>query len=168
MKTSSAELKRTARENLSGKYGVAMLAMITVSLIPSALLYPFADNASHGGASQKTIYYLASIIITVLQLILTCGQLRLHLNIVKVSAMRLMSDARSLLFLPSLIKPLDASMIRTSVFSRFWRSTIMMVGIPVPKKIFAGSPIMASIWLFSIRFFLISPSSPPRNSTPCT
>ena len=47
MKTSSAELKRTARENLSGKYGVAMLAMITVSLIPSALLYPFADNASH-------------------------------------------------------------------------------------------------------------------------
>ena len=81
MKTSSAELKRTARENLSGKYGVAMLAMITVSLIPSALLYPFADNASHGGASQKTIYYLASIIITVLQLILTCGQLRLHLNI---------------------------------------------------------------------------------------
>ena len=55
--------------------------MITVSLIPSALLYPFADNASHGGASQKTIYYLASIIITVLQLILTCGQLRLHLNI---------------------------------------------------------------------------------------
>lgn len=40
MKTSSAELKRTARENLSGKYGVAMLAMITVSLIPSALLYP--------------------------------------------------------------------------------------------------------------------------------
>ena len=34
MKTSSAELKRTARENLSGKYGVAMLAMITVSLIP--------------------------------------------------------------------------------------------------------------------------------------
>ncbi len=43
MKTSSAELKRTARENLSGKYGVAMLAMITVSLIPSALLYPFRE-----------------------------------------------------------------------------------------------------------------------------
>ena len=68
MKTSSAELKRTARENLSGKYGVAMLAMITVSLIPSALLYPFADNASHGGASQKDnllsgfyYYYCASV-----------------------------------------------------------------------------------------------------------
>lgn len=53
MKTSSAELKRTARENLSGKYGVAMLAMITVSLIPSALLYPFADNASHGSAHKR-------------------------------------------------------------------------------------------------------------------
>ena len=71
MKTSSAELKRTARENLNGKYGIAILVMITASLIPSALLYPFAENASHGGASQKTIYYLASIIITVLQLILT-------------------------------------------------------------------------------------------------
>ena len=29
MKTSSAELKRTARENLSGKYGVAILLQIT-------------------------------------------------------------------------------------------------------------------------------------------
>ncbi len=82
MKTSSAELKRTARENLSGKYGVAMLAMITVSLIPSAfysiLLQITPVTAVH---HKKTIYYLASIIITVLQLILTCGQLRLHLNI---------------------------------------------------------------------------------------
>ena len=68
MKTSSAELKRTARENLNGKYGIAILVMITASLIPSALLYPFAENASHGGASQRIIYYLASIIITVIQI----------------------------------------------------------------------------------------------------
>ena len=81
MKTPSAELKRIARENLNGKYGVAILVMITASLIPSALLYPFAENARHGGASQRIIYYLASIIITVIQLLLTCGQLRLHLNI---------------------------------------------------------------------------------------
>lgn len=40
MKTPSAELKRIARENLNGKYGVAILVMITASLIPSALLYP--------------------------------------------------------------------------------------------------------------------------------
>lgn len=36
MKTPSAELKRIARENLNGKYGVAILVMITASLIPSA------------------------------------------------------------------------------------------------------------------------------------
>lgn len=32
MKTPSAELKRIARENLNGKYGIAILVMITASL----------------------------------------------------------------------------------------------------------------------------------------
>lgn len=81
MKTSSAELKRAARENLGGKYSTAIFAMVAASFIPSVLLYPFADNASTGGSSQKIIYALASIIITLIQMILTCGQLRLHLNI---------------------------------------------------------------------------------------
>ena len=57
MKTSSAELKRTARENLNGKYGIAILVMITASLIPSALLYPFEENASHGGAYLLSGFY---------------------------------------------------------------------------------------------------------------
>ncbi len=69
MKTSSAELKRTARENLSGKYGVAMLAMITVSLIPSALLYPFLQITPVTAVHHKKdnllsgfyYYYCASV-----------------------------------------------------------------------------------------------------------
>ena len=55
MKTSSAELKRTARENLSGKYGVAMLAMITVSLIPSALLNLWSVTTSFKYRNQTTL-----------------------------------------------------------------------------------------------------------------
>ena len=34
-------------------------------------------------------------------------------------------------------------------------------------KMLEGKPIIASILLFSMRFFLISPSSPPLKSTPC-
>ena len=73
----------------------------------------------------------------------------------KVSAMRLMSEARSLLFLPSLVYPLEASMISTSSRSRFWRNTIMMVGMPVPKKMLAGRPMMASMWAVQGRWWLL-------------
>lgn len=58
------------------------------------------------------------------------------------------------------------NLFSTSVFSLFCFKTIIIVGIPVPKKMFAGSPIIVSILFFSMRFFLISPSSPPRNKTP--
>ena len=47
------------------------------------------------------------------------------------------------------------------------RKIMMMVGMPVPKKMLAGRPMMAWIWRFSTKFFLMAPSSPPRNSTPC-
>src|SRR5690554_1530249 len=83
------------------------------------------------------------------------------------SAIRLMSLARSLLFLPSLMNPFEASIISTSVLERFCLSTKIIVGIPVPKKIPEGKPIIASIWLCSISCLRISPSAPPRKSTPC-
>ena len=54
----------------------------------------------------------------------------------------------------------------TSLSVRFCRNTIMMVGIPVPKKIFAGKPMMAAILSFSMRLRRMLPSSPPRKSTP--
>ena len=65
--------------------------------------------------------------------------------LITVSTIFFISDARSLLFLPSFINPFDASTINTSVFSLFCFSTIIIVGMPVPKNIFGGSPIIASI-----------------------
>ena len=78
-----------------------------------------------------------------------------------------MSQALNLLFFPSLTNPLEASIINTSVLSRFCFNTMIIVGIPVPKKILDGNPMIASILFFSIKFLRISPSSPPRKSTPC-
>lgn len=45
-------------------------------------------------------------------------------------------------------------------------ATIIIVGIPVPKKILAGKPIIASIWFRSIKVSRIFSSSPPLNKTP--
>ena len=87
--------------------------------------------------------------------------------LITVSTIFLISDALSLLFLPTFTNPLEASIIKTSLLSLFFFKTIIMVGIPVPKKMLAGKPMMASILSFSIKFLLIFPSSPPRNKTPC-
>ena len=38
---------------------------------------------------------------------------------------------------------------------------------PLPKKMFGGSPITASILLFSINLLRMTPSSAPRKRTPC-
>ena len=98
------------------------------------------------------------------------GTRRLNLStvafVVTASTIRLMSLARSLLFLPSFTKCLEASTTKTSLDSRCLRSTMMMVGMPVPKKMLAGRPMMAWIWRYSTKFFRMVPSSPPRNSTP--
>ena len=93
--------------------------------------------------------------------------LSISARVVTASIIFLISQARSILFLPTLAKPLEASMISTSVLSRFCLSTIIIVGMPVPKKMLAGKPIIASMWLYSIKFWRIFPSSPPRNNTPC-
>lgn len=77
-----------------------------------------------------------------------------------------------LVVFPSLTKPFEASIINTSSLSRCCLSTMMRVGIPVPKKILAGSPIMASMLFFSIKLRRILPSpslfssASPRKRTP--
>ena len=83
-----------------------------------------------------------------------------------VSTIFLISEALSLLFFPDFSKPLDASMIRMSELGLFFFKTIMIVAILVPKNMFSGNPIIASIRFFSIRFSRIFASSPPRKSTP--
>lgn len=84
MKKSSTELKRSARETLNGRYGISMLAFLINGIIPFFLLLPFSLNISTtSSASQLTIYYLASLIITVISIILSCGVIRFHVRLAR-------------------------------------------------------------------------------------
>ena len=120
-----------------------------------------SDESTYLGIFKLYSLLLISSLLTTLENFSTLSRF------VTTSTILLMSQTRSLLFLPTLINPFEASTIKTSVFVRFFFKTIIIVGIPVPKKMLAGNPIIASIWFFSIKFLRISPSSPPRNNTPC-
>ena len=85
MKRSNGELKGMARQMLLGRYQVPMLAMILSSLIPSLFLLPFNYLCSDRSTipMQAVLYYLASFIITLIELLLNCGVKRIHLSIAR-------------------------------------------------------------------------------------
>ena len=85
MKRSNGELKGMARQMLLGRYQVPMLTMLLSSLIPSLLLLPFNYLCSDRGTipMQAVLYYLASFIITLIELLLNCGVKRIHLGIAR-------------------------------------------------------------------------------------
>lgn len=85
MKRSNGELKGMARQMLLGRYQVPMLAMILSSLIPSLFLLPFNYLCSDRSAipMQAVLYYLASFMITLIELLLNCGVKRIHLSIAR-------------------------------------------------------------------------------------
>lgn len=80
MKRNNSELKRLAREVLTGHYGTPMMGMVLISLIPNLLILPFDTNLSNS-ISQTAIFYIASLFISVLAFLLSCGLCRLHLNL---------------------------------------------------------------------------------------
>lgn len=83
MKQTNGELKGMARQMLLGRYQVPMLAMLLSSLIPSFFLLPFNYLCSERSTytSQAVLYYLAYFIITMIELLLSCGVKRVHLLI---------------------------------------------------------------------------------------
>lgn len=83
MKRSNGELKGMARQMLLGHYQVPMLAILLSSLIPSLFLLPFNYLCSDRNTivMQAVLYYLASFIITLIELLLNCGVNRIHLLI---------------------------------------------------------------------------------------
>lgn len=85
MKRSNGELKDMARQMLLGRYQVPMLAMILSTLIPSLFLLPFSYLCSDRSTipTQAVLYYLASFIITLIELLLNCGVKRIHLGIAR-------------------------------------------------------------------------------------
>ena len=85
MKRSNGELKGMARNMLLGHYQVPMLAMLLATLIPSMILLPFNYLCSDRNTipMQAVLYYLASLIITMIELLLNCGVNRIHLLIAR-------------------------------------------------------------------------------------
>lgn len=84
MNRPNSEIKRIARENLTGSYSLPIAASLLVSLIPTLVMLPFSflltDTSS---LFQNIIYYLAYFIILILTVVLQAGQCFLHLNLAR-------------------------------------------------------------------------------------
>ena len=82
MKRRSSGLKRIARENLDGQWGLAVAANLTAILVVTAALAPFysLQYLSGGGKVQTIAYEIALSILLAVMMVLQCGVLRLHLS----------------------------------------------------------------------------------------
>ncbi len=78
MRRSCKELKRIARANLENKYSVPMKAYILTFGITMLVEMPFAWFTT-----SNTILYIAELLISVVAIVLTCGQYRIHLAIAR-------------------------------------------------------------------------------------
>lgn len=84
MNLTSKELKRRARETLSGHYGLPMGAFVVTELIIVAMNFPFQLSLQHNPNNfQLTVYSLASVIISLLSIVLSCGLTCIHLNLAR-------------------------------------------------------------------------------------
>lgn len=78
MHTTSSELKRQAREILTGHYGLSMGAFLISNLILMFINFPFQSRPSD---FQIVVSFLASFIISLLSAVLNCGLASIHLNL---------------------------------------------------------------------------------------
>ena len=80
MKHTSAELKRLSREQLNGRWGIAIGANLLMQLITSALLMPFyfLFILSGGRMVQYITYMVATFIIAAVSIVIQCGILRIY------------------------------------------------------------------------------------------
>ena len=84
MKQTSKELKRLARETLTGHYGVTMAAFTVTELILLLANLPFnLFLESNPTGIQRILSFLASMIISLLSTILNGGMLYIHLNLAR-------------------------------------------------------------------------------------
>lgn len=78
------ELKRLAREHLTGNYGVAMGGMVLASILPSIVMMPFSGMLSaQSSVLQLIIYFIAIFAIMLLTVVLDGGLNLIHLNIAR-------------------------------------------------------------------------------------
>ncbi len=74
------ELKRIARENLTGHYGIPMGALLTASAVTLAALLPFSMlQKEKQSLFQTVIFYVAYFLIVLIAAVLSAGLMKLHL-----------------------------------------------------------------------------------------
>lgn len=84
MQRSCKELKRIARENLENKYSVPMRAYLITLCITMLVELPFSMlQTTKEFSTQNIIFYIAELLISVVAIVLTCGQYRIHLAIAR-------------------------------------------------------------------------------------
>ncbi|MBQ8040802.1 MAG: DUF975 family protein [Lachnospiraceae bacterium] len=84
MQRSCKELKRIARENLENKYSVPMRAYLLSTCIIMLVEMPFSTlQTQEQFSTQNIILYIAELLISIVAIVLTCGEYRIHLSIAK-------------------------------------------------------------------------------------
>ncbi|MBE5889019.1 MAG: DUF975 family protein [Lachnospiraceae bacterium] len=84
MKRKVKELKRIARSNLTGNYTILMRAYIWLNMLILLVEMPFSMMQNDiAFSSQNIIYRVAQVLISVLSVILVCGQYRMHLSVAR-------------------------------------------------------------------------------------
>lgn len=85
MMTSCKELKRIARENLTGHYKTPMGAFLMASLITLAIELPFSMLLQNEYATtfQNILYYVVDFLITLLGMVLSVGVSGIHLRLAR-------------------------------------------------------------------------------------
>ena len=89
-KRTSSELKRLAREFLTGNYAVPILTTFLASILPGFCLSAFPFEQSNPLAAVSIIYFAAAFILHLLGRLLTTGVVRIHLLIAKKQPVSLM------------------------------------------------------------------------------
>lgn len=78
------ELKRIARGNLQGNFMEVIRVFIFCNLIVSLVEMPFSMMTNENDwSTQNIIYYVAVILISILSVVLTAGQYRVHLTLAR-------------------------------------------------------------------------------------
>lgn len=84
MRRSSKELKRIARENLTGHYNIPMGAFIVSSMITLAIELPFSMlQSEYATALQVITTYVAEVLISLIGVVLNAGLIKIHLNMAR-------------------------------------------------------------------------------------
>ena len=80
-KSSSAELKASARQKLLGKYSILIGAFLIVEVLTSVISFAVTELCGFSSISQIVIYYLIMILLSLFSSIFVSGQIYMYLNV---------------------------------------------------------------------------------------